>query len=510
MFQVGGIASYLPKAMAGIAWTVPYAGGTNSNGANRNSTDPGFAAVVGNTVLLTATIGYNAGYSTAYARGRSRLLGQSAVFTAYNSLNTDAPQVCIGGETTSFPFKGDISEIIVFDRVLTDEEIDSLGEYQAAKYIPSLAKTVGAGGDFSTWFAAQTWLKAQGIIRDYTFTQLSDVSESSAAVAINVDPSDALSVFSIEYDGSGYITRTNVASLLSLSSYLVLSIHDFKMLSTYAGATPGVLVEVSTVLYRGTEIYNCSFASTGGTAVSGIDFGSTANLSYASCFKVYNCMFYNMNIAIAGNASGTHESKNYPGYRFIENCSLFNCGKGINKALILEWVYTAYIAVKNVYFIRNDGITGQDVDFLDATCTMANCFTTDATTFATIAAAYPTQITDCTDGVLPAQLASVVYGEADFMKPAIGSGLASGGLAPSFSLTDFFGVAYDSPYPVGASEQPAIILKVQPVSTIFIAVNSDKAFALGNKVLNDRDETKLQITNYKARSDYQDVLHAGG
>jgi hypothetical protein len=57
---------------------------------------------------------------------------------------------------------------------------------------------------------------------------------------------------------------------------------------------------------------------------------------------------------------------------------------------------------------------------------------------------------------------------------------------------------------------PVLPVLAQPVSTLFVPVNSAKAFVIGSKQTDDVPTTKLQITNYKGRSDYQDVLKNGG
>lgn len=73
----------------------------------------------------------------------------------------------------------------------------------------------------------------------------------------------------------------------------------------------------------------------------------------------------------------------------------------------------------------------------------------------------------------------------------------------------YFGDTTDSELYGLLAHIPVIVLS-QPISTLFVPVNSAKAFVVGIKTTDDIGTTKLQITNFKGRPDYQDVLKNGG
>ena len=61
---------------------------------------------------------------------------------------------------------------------------------------------------------------------------------------------------------------------------------------------------------------------------------------------------------------------------------------------------------------------------------------------------------------------------------------------------------------IGAFYFELNIVQSQPVATIMIPITSRKAYMLGSKTVNDINESSLLITDYKGRSDYQDVLQS--
>lgn len=317
---------------------------------------------------------------------------------------------------------------------------------------------VGSGGDVADWDEMTEYLFDNSPISDdYTFNQISDITQTTFTVrGINTSGSPT-----IECNGNGFTTILDDVSGIRLHNAsitdTVFIAHDLIIHMT--GATGGSGISAIAFTGRtslGTKIYNCFIYSSetpGAHESSGIgpQCFNSADGTY-SYWNVYNCILYNLHqgIEVSASSNGTTNK------RYIENCSLFNCGFTFNEntgyALRLDNKYVQY---RNIYTLRNDGITGHDVGYINSTSTATNCATTDATTYADIEAAYPGMTTDCLDDLTASEhLISTTFGSSKFLKPKkySGTGIYNGGTTPITPTHDYDGIEYGlgGLYPIGA------------------------------------------------------------
>ena len=385
-------------------------------------------------------------------------IGGSVYASAGNTSNTDAnPGIYIGArpDYTSGLY-AEITEIFVYNALLTSAQLEDINDYLRDKYL-TYYKTVGSGGDFADWDAAMQWLENEEPISGaYSFGQISDLTQTSFT-----DPGGILHTGTphIRINGNRYVTTLSAVTGIKLesgsSNGLVVVIHDVVIKITGTSNVSGIKVLARTAF--GTEIYDnyvYSVSDPNGTTAIEIGFAQVTDGGY---FKIFNNVIFNCKFGIACGAV-MNDAGTYTGRRFIENCSIVNCGETASGYAVQAGgnLNVGYIAVTNVHVLRNDGITGKDVLCGDSSGTFDNCAASDTSTFADLEATYPGMTTNCIDALSAADnLKSLVFGVLHFLRPkyVAGTGIYNGGIIPSFATEDYAGDTYDSPYPIGAYDK---------------------------------------------------------
>ena len=321
----------------------------------------------------------------------------------------------------------------------------------------TITKTVGVGGDYATYTAVITYLRSVDPITDnYIFNQISDITQTTTPAAYDV--SVGAPGLTVEFNGNGYYLFTSVIGIQISNTSLtpiIYKAHDIKI--RVSGSVWGIRFSGRTA--NGTAIYDCFIYSLTAAIKSIGIYAIDYNAADGGYQKIYNCKFYGLWMGINGALAGTFGPGLLNNARFFENCSMLNCGKSVGGdhgyAISLDGPGDIYIKLRNSFFFHNDGLVGYDVYWGDNTCTINNCGTTDANTFAVLAAAHPGQINNCIDGMVAAdEVLSLTYNNSAFLypKPHIGTGVYNGGIVPTVTVNDYDHIPYgvNGLYPMGA------------------------------------------------------------
>lgn len=406
----------------------------------------------------------------------------TTVPTTGNFSATDSILISIGKtDTDTLPLIGKIIELLVYNREVTTGESDSIFDYLNNKYFVR-TKTVGVGGDFPDLDDALSYLDNAAavipLIDNFTINVLSDFTQLDDTVTHSVIVSANATVMvdingnghTIDLVGNGYTvvpfgvtvwwTDWSYGSYVTLNSgyHASYKYHDFvlKMLGIDDQYHSKLAIYIC-MAATDTEVYNIFIYAVEANAWR-TGYKLQEQTGAAHFLKMYNCIFYNLRTGQSYIGGGGGSAPQYN--KVIENCIFFNCGFGaivtsmFGYALILYAANTMRVKYRNVSILRNDGVTGRDIRWIDNTCYFDNCATSDATTFADLAAAHPGQITNCLDALVATdELLSLVFGTIGFLypRPKLGTGVFNGGIVPLVAVNDYDGIPYGvmGYYPIG-------------------------------------------------------------
>lgn len=313
-------------------------------------------------------------------------------------------------------------------------------------------KEVGSGGDFDDYDEAIEWLYDQIPLNDdYIFDQISDISQTTYTQRILTANVGA----SVEINGNGYTLTTSTTGVnvgVTTLNGLLVKIHH--MIINMTTSSTANAITVTGITSDGTEYYNNYIYSLVSNSPTNNKTGLIPGNRTLAYFNAYNNKFYNLHVGIGATSGGGGDVEDAD-KRYVKNNSLFNCGSTSGYAVVCEYPFQAWIQYINTSLLRNDGITGRDVDFSDTTCEMINCATSDESTFEDLEDLYPDQITDCLDDLTASEhLRSTVYTSDKFLKPkkCSGTGIYNGGIDPVDPTHDYDGIEYgfNGYYPIGA------------------------------------------------------------
>ncbi len=356
-----------------------------------------------------------------------------------------------------------------------------------------ITKTIGIGGDFEDYGLLNSWLVSQSAISplsdNYYFEQISNINQTSFTIAQIQLLHGAIRNF--EFNGNRFILTTSTEgiyfwlSLLEAGQYTqsIVIMHDLVINMTSENSLHfGINIRGFTVL--GTKIYNSFIYNLRSNNVCHGIMPSYYNFyNYIPFFNIYNCVFYGLCVGLSRHNQSTFGGIYNPNGNPVENCIFFNCGFGLSASNpSLGYAINApgdancdSMKFKNISILRNDGVTGRDLYYNPGgnnyVSTFTNCCTSDLSTFATLKLSYPNYIINCLDDLIASeQLKSTVFGETDFLKPKkySGSGVYNSGIIPLNAITDYDGIVYQSPFPIGPYQFLLLIVhdKILNIPTI--------------------------------------------
>lgn len=199
-----------------------------------------------------------------------------------------------------------------------------------------VTKTVGSGGDYATWGSAITWLQTvDPLADDYTFTQISSVTETSFPfVNINLNGRTLLLTSNNKPNGdptSGWTTTINTGVQPSVryeGNGGTVVLDGLYTVSTVAGqihfliGRHGILGTTSETIVR-----NCLFKGFGNIAPA---FNGGVSVRFerdSDIIKMYNCKIWDMDIGLrftTGTGGGPATLD-----KIYENITAYNCNAGV-------------------------------------------------------------------------------------------------------------------------------------------------------------------------------------
>lgn len=398
-------------------------------------------------------------------------------------------------------------------------------------------KTVGVGGDFPNFFEVEVYLCNNGenlnsIDTQFKFTQISDItftwSDYDNSSYWSSDfynnyyayPYISLSAdVSIEVDGGGFVydsvwhgIQFNTGNVADGRNYLSINIYncDIRRFSD-----PNTLSDDGFCIRVGgnkslTVHHNKISAPYYANPSSALpQYGIYTEIPLTGPISIYSNLIYNLGFdGIFLQQISVNPAT--PPTASVENNTIYRCGTREYYGLEINGNDQYGDPLSNIVSVGcrnnavlNSGASGVSVYTTESLSTFKNCAATGSIL-------PEEQSSDCILGVTAAtELVSITITDSDFLRPSSSSSLRSGGIAPLVATTDFEYEIFGAAYPIGALQNVAPV-KSQPISNIFVAINSARALILGSKVTDDAGTSKLQMTSYKGRSDYQDVLINGG
>ncbi|MFA5751126.1 MAG: hypothetical protein WC898_02440 [Candidatus Paceibacterota bacterium] len=429
---------------------------------------PGYNALDGSTCFFKAAINYQVGNMQIKPSIRANeVSGGTLQSTGYTS-DTDTDTIIIGNSIAlDKPADIYVVRVLAYNRILDAGEYLTLKQYVKDEYF-NKTKTVGVGADFEHWGKVSDWLNNSTkygleLLGNIVFNQISDLSNGARTTyytiyqdgsGLNENVDDLTDKVVVECNGNRFKTFTMVDCLVMTFSVAsadirVFNVHDLVIVVGENGSGTGILLGGSGLTSKIYHIFIYCLNQT--NTFWGIN--RTGNES--DVFSVESCLLVNLHTGSAGNESGNPTAI---GGKFYKNIMFFNCGFGYQTntsgfAICTKGVSDNEIIFENIALIRDDGIVGRDINYYGIRKKFINCATSDATTFADLAASYPANIIDCIDAIPATELMSTMVGHRKFCRPEIveGVGLYNGGIDPEIADKDYAGRNYgkDGVWPIG-------------------------------------------------------------